>query len=304
MSPGWDEITTIALYDGKTVKAFVNGENLRDFRTEIRRFKQIVTYNGKCFDIPFLRVGLKSPMDHADLDLRYILHSLGYKGGLKGCERALGVSRKGLEDVNGFMAVLFWREYKRGNRKALETLLAYNMADAVNLEILMVKAYNERLACTPFGEELRLTLPGPPEIPYKPEPETDTETHRLDAAVIGEAALPYSAIAGRQEAGKGAEMLYKLRLSLAPSAHPLLNHLHPATVHVVSRPNAVASSRGAKESKKVGQLFWRGEAPNGRILFGNAIQILVSSDIFLLAQDCSGLAPIRSQHQPQKGHAS
>lgn len=169
LSPGWDEITTIALYDGKTVKAFVNGENLGDFRAEIRRFKQIVTYNGKCFDIPFLRVGLKSPMDHAHLDLRYILHSLGYKGGLKGCERALGVSRKGLEDVNGFMAVLFWREYKRGNRKALETLLAYNMADAVNLEILMVKAYNERLACTPFGEELRLTLPGPPEIPYKPD---------------------------------------------------------------------------------------------------------------------------------------
>jgi hypothetical protein len=169
LSPGWDEITTIALYDGNAVKTFVNGENLRDFRTEIRRFKQIVTYNGKCFDIPFLRSGLKSPMDHSHLDLRYILHSLGYKGGLKGCETALCVSRKGVEDVNGFMAVLLWREYKRGNRKALETLLAYNMADAVNLEILMVKAYNEKLASTPFGDELKLTLPEPPEIPYKPD---------------------------------------------------------------------------------------------------------------------------------------
>ncbi|OHD22939.1 MAG: hypothetical protein A2064_10175 [Spirochaetes bacterium GWB1_66_5] len=168
LNPGWDEITTIALYDGKTVKTYVNGENLADFRTEIRRFKQIVTYNGKCFDVPFLRAELKFPMDHAHLDLRYILHSLGYKGGLKGCERALGVSRKGLEEVNGYMAVLLWREYQRGNGKALETLLAYNIADAMNLEILMVKAYNEKVARTPFGEKLRLELPKTPKIPYRP----------------------------------------------------------------------------------------------------------------------------------------
>jgi hypothetical protein len=67
------------------------------------------------------------------------------------------------------MAVLLWREYKRENPKALETLLAYNIADAVNLEILMVKAYNEKLACAPFGQELRLTLPELPEMPYKPD---------------------------------------------------------------------------------------------------------------------------------------
>jgi hypothetical protein len=167
LNPGWDEITTIALYDGKTVKAFVNGENLADFRTEVRRFKQIVTYNGKCFDVPFIRAGLHFPMDQVHLDLRYILHSLGYKGGLKGCERSLGVSRKGLEEVNGFMAILLWREYKRGNGNALETLLAYNIADAVNLEILMVKAFNEKLAGTPFDQTLRLALPEPPEVPYQ-----------------------------------------------------------------------------------------------------------------------------------------
>jgi uncharacterized protein YprB with RNaseH-like and TPR domain len=171
LSPDWDEITTIALYDGKTVKAFVNGENLSDFSTEIRKFKQIVTYNGKCFDVPFIRVGLNSPMDQVHLDLRYILHSLGYKGGLKGCERALGVSRKGVEEVNGFMAVLLWKEYQRGNGKALETLLAYNIADAVNLETLMVMAYNEKLARIPFGQEMRLMLPQPPEVSYRPNRE-------------------------------------------------------------------------------------------------------------------------------------
>jgi uncharacterized protein YprB with RNaseH-like and TPR domain len=171
LSPGWNEITTIVLYDGMTVKAFINGENLSDFRSEIRRFKQVVTYNGKCFDVPFIREGLNAPMDHVHLDLRYILHRLGYKGGLKGCERALGVGRKGLEDVDGLMAVSLWKEYKRGRKKALETLLAYNIADAVNLESLMVIAYNKRVESMPFSGELRLAMPKPPEIPYRPNRE-------------------------------------------------------------------------------------------------------------------------------------
>ena len=166
LSPGWDEITTIALYDGREARAFVKGKNLGDFRSEIRRYRQIVTYNGKCFDVPFIQTQFGFRMDQVHLDLRYILASIGYKGGLKLCESALGIKRKGLEDVDGFMAVRLWQEYRKGNDKALETLLAYNLADAVNLETLMVLAYNEKLRNTPFADDM-IDLPVRPAIPYR-----------------------------------------------------------------------------------------------------------------------------------------
>jgi hypothetical protein len=169
LAPEYDQITTIALFDGKSIKTFVNGKNLESFCDEIENYAQIVTYNGKCFDVPFIRKKLRTPIDHAHLDLRYLLSGLGYKGGLKGCEKRLGVRRDGVEEVNGFMAVLLWNEYRRGNEKALDTLLAYNIADAVNLEILSVKAYNMYLKSTPFGDDLRLDLPDSPDIPYRPD---------------------------------------------------------------------------------------------------------------------------------------
>jgi uncharacterized protein len=163
-------ITTIAMFDGKAVRAYVNGRDLEDFGRDIGCFSQIVTYNGKCFDVPFVRHALGAAMDHGHLDLRYVLGRLGYKGGLKGCEKRLGVSRDGVEEVDGFMAVLLWREYQRGNPRALETLLAYNCADAVNLELLAAKAYNLALRNTPFAESMRLDLPAAAEIPYAPDP--------------------------------------------------------------------------------------------------------------------------------------
>ena len=169
LQPDWDNITTIALYNGKCIKTFVNGRNLDCFCQEVSKYNQIVTYNGKCFDVPFIRRKLNARIDHAHLDLRYLLNRLGYKGGLKGCEKTLGVTRRGVEDVNGFMAVLLWEEYNKGNDKALETLLAYNVADAVNLEILSVKAYNMYLKDTPFSNTLRLEPPAVPKVPYHPD---------------------------------------------------------------------------------------------------------------------------------------
>ncbi len=68
--------------------------------------------------------------------------------------------------------MLLWSEYqKTGNEKALETLLAYNIEDVVNLETLMVKAYNMKIESTPFAETNRLPSPGPPEIPFSADME-------------------------------------------------------------------------------------------------------------------------------------
>src|SRR5262249_32749913 len=105
--------------------------------------------------------------------LRYVLASLGYSGGLKGCERQLGIDRGELDGVDGYFAVLLWRDYQQGNNAALETLLAYNALDVVNLERLMVEAYNKKIEETPFALVNELPLPIPPEtLPFQPDLET------------------------------------------------------------------------------------------------------------------------------------
>ena len=65
-----------------------------------------MTYNGKSFDIPFIESHFGAKLTHAHIDLRYILASLGYRGGLKGCEKQLGIDRGDLKNVDGYFAVL------------------------------------------------------------------------------------------------------------------------------------------------------------------------------------------------------
>jgi uncharacterized protein YprB with RNaseH-like and TPR domain len=112
---------------------------------------------------------LQFPQAH--IDLRYVLASLGYKGGLKGCEKKLGLHRGDLEDVDGFFAVLLWQDYSAsGNPRSLETLLAYNIQDVVNLETLLVMAYNLKLRQSPCLALPEMALPQQPPNPFVADP--------------------------------------------------------------------------------------------------------------------------------------
>lgn len=166
------DITTIALYDGQTIYYYVQGENLAEFARDIHEYEVLVSYNGKSFDIPVIERFFNITLDMAHIDLRYVLNSLGFKGGLKGCEKQLGLSRGNLDGVDGYMAVLLWQFYQQsGERRALETLLAYNIMDTVNLELLMIEAYNRNLAKTPFHQNKTLPRPNQPPIPFTPDPD-------------------------------------------------------------------------------------------------------------------------------------
>ncbi|MFN0124672.1 MAG: ribonuclease H-like domain-containing protein [Blastocatellia bacterium] len=159
-------ITTIAVYDGRRVRHYVNGQNLDAIVRDIREYRMLVTYNGKAFDAPFIERYFGIRLDMAHLDLMYLLRRLGYTGGLKGCEKKLGIDRGELTDVNGYFAVLLWQDYLASrNDKTLETLLAYNVEDVLNLETLLVKAYNLKLRGTPFENTHclpeRKTVPNP-----------------------------------------------------------------------------------------------------------------------------------------------
>lgn len=139
------DVTVVGLYDGQESKMFVQGKNLDQFLPEIRQYDLIVTYNGKCFDLPFLRhkfPQLKRNFFHADL--RYKLKKIGYTGGLKAIEKEFGISRE--EDVkgmDGYEAVRLWKQYQKGNKKALRLLIDYNREDIENLEVLMDAAYSQ-----------------------------------------------------------------------------------------------------------------------------------------------------------------
>jgi len=167
------EITTIALYDGRSVRHFVNGQNLRDFKKCIQEYDLLVTYNGKCFDIPFIERFFRICLDKAHIDLRYLLYSLGYSGGLKMCEKKLKLHREGLEEVDGYFAVLLWDEYKRnGDARALETLLAYNIQDVLSLEKLLAISYSKKLKETPFKNSHQIKVPTGRRNPFKPHAAT------------------------------------------------------------------------------------------------------------------------------------
>lgn len=167
------EITTIALYDGRTIRYNVNGINLDHFLADVNDYRLLVTYNGKSFDVPFIEGHFHVRLPQAHIDLRWPLWSLGLSGGLKGCERQLGIGRPGLEGIDGFVAPLLWSEYRvRGNVKALETLLAYNIQDTLSLHALMVHAYNQKVKATPFSDSHSLPSPSLPQLPFKADPDT------------------------------------------------------------------------------------------------------------------------------------
>jgi len=54
----------------------------------------------------------------------------------------------------------------------LETLLAYNVQDTINLEGLMVTAYNMKLKDTPFYEKLLIAESTAPANPLRADMET------------------------------------------------------------------------------------------------------------------------------------
>jgi uncharacterized protein len=139
LSKWHDDITLIGIHSKSGTKIFMNGKNLERFENELKKYSMIVTFNGRCFDIPFIKSKFPEvQINHFHADLRFMLADLGFRGGLKNIERERGISRDDeLQGVDGFEAVRLWHRYQRGDNSALDTLKKYLTADIQNLKPLM-----------------------------------------------------------------------------------------------------------------------------------------------------------------------
>jgi uncharacterized protein len=165
-----DQVTVIGTLDPDGLKLFVHGVNLDQFPAYIAQCLLLVSFNGSQFDLPFLRAHFpRARLDQAHVDLRFVLASLGYRGGLKAVERELGLRRDPLiQGVDGFEAVRLWHRYRCGDRAALEKLILYNLTDVVNLVELAETAVRLKYR--------RVAFPGTvPDQPPRATPSLDRE---------------------------------------------------------------------------------------------------------------------------------
>jgi uncharacterized protein YprB with RNaseH-like and TPR domain len=154
-----DTITTIALYRSHGLRCFIKGRNLIELLRELSSLSLLITYNGTAFDLPRIRKELGINLQIPHLDLLPCLNAIGFRGGLKRCEKLFGLNRQrggGVSD--GQDAVVLWHRYEAdGDEEALRDLVRYNLQDAVSLEYLAVEIYNRVMA----GFPLRVQLPRP-----------------------------------------------------------------------------------------------------------------------------------------------
>lgn len=140
LSRYYDHITMIGWNLNGEYDYYVQGIDKEDkFREALNKAKIIVTFNGAIFDIPFIKnyfTNIKTPQCH--IDLRFLAKSVDLSGGQKSIEDQIGFKRnKSLQNTDGYMATVFWDEYKWGKKSSLEKLIAYNHSDVEGMKAIL-----------------------------------------------------------------------------------------------------------------------------------------------------------------------
>jgi len=143
LSPYLDDITVIGIYlvtdEAPRFVQLVGEEITREnLLRALEGADTIFTYNGRRFDLPFIRdrLNLNLEDEFRHHDLMYDCWRRNLYGGFKSVEQQLGIPRR-LAGMSGFQAVILWWKYRsEGDRTALDLLLEYNREDVVNLRVL------------------------------------------------------------------------------------------------------------------------------------------------------------------------
>jgi uncharacterized protein YprB with RNaseH-like and TPR domain/predicted nuclease with RNAse H fold/dephospho-CoA kinase len=134
----YDEITLVGISTAEGYRCFIKGSDPRDLFEILAESKCLVTFNGAMFDLKFLRKEFERlPLPKSHVDLRFLARSVGFSGGQKTVERALGVERfKEIRGMRGERAPLLWHEYRLGDVNAAKTLIEYNHADVDGMRVI------------------------------------------------------------------------------------------------------------------------------------------------------------------------
>lgn len=150
-------ITLVGLYDGQNYVCLIRDQDIHEFPVHITKSKYLVTFYGNGFDVPMLRKRFDEvAFNQIHFDLCPAMQRLGYRGGLKKIEKAIGIARPNQTvGLNGLDAIKLWNRYEYfGDKKALQLLIDYNREDVVNLEVLAEFAVERLRRMTVLGHDL------------------------------------------------------------------------------------------------------------------------------------------------------
>ena len=110
LSPHHSGITVIGALYRDVFHQWVWPQAVDGLRRLMKQATIVVTYNGRRFDVPFLRHHLSNlPEPRAHVDLRYVASHLGVTGGQKAIEEHLRLRRpKAIDGIEGADAIVLW----------------------------------------------------------------------------------------------------------------------------------------------------------------------------------------------------
>lgn len=125
--------TVISALKNGELHTFLHGENLDEFLDLVDESEFLVSFNGNCFDIPFLEQTFHIPaIECPHIDLRWVAYHKGFRGGLKHIEKMLDIQRpEEVADIDGFEAVDLYHRWLGGDLESLNQLVRYCSADVV-----------------------------------------------------------------------------------------------------------------------------------------------------------------------------
>lgn len=135
-------VTLICCFHENRPLRYLAGENLDEFLDLLESVKLLVSFNGASFDVPRTLDRFHiSELPCAHVDLRWLCHHAGWRGGLKRIEGELGLHRPpDLVGLGGAEAVWLWHAWSQnGDERARRTLERYCSADTAMLKMLAGK---------------------------------------------------------------------------------------------------------------------------------------------------------------------
>ena len=160
LSHYYNSTTVIGVSMGGEYRSFLAGQKVAAIKEFLAQAKCLVTFNGKIFDLRFLRKEfpeLKVPLAH--VDLRFFARRAGLSGGQKAIEAKLGLVRPtAIDDIAGENAPVLWADYRAGSINAAKSLINYNHSDVEGMRTILDASIRKILEDVKYPKSKNISL--------------------------------------------------------------------------------------------------------------------------------------------------